>query len=746
MTIVGAGVGPESPDELARLAKVLTESGEHLISGGQADTGVVPGLEEEGGAEAPRLRDVLRRYGAAPLLVLGGIYSVTQLDQNAFATLAPNIAQTFHLKTTTLLGINAASAVLVVPLTIPWAILADRGRRARLVALGATLWSVFVAFTAIATTTFLLGLARIGIGSGVSSLEPVQGGMLADYYPVAARSRIYAAQFTAYPIGGLLGPLVAGLVAWIAGGKSGWRWAFVVIAPLGIILAVRAMFLREPDRGGHERKGVVQAPTVEAVSSDQVSEPHWPRIPFATGMHRLMEIQSLRYLYVGMGVLGFAVIGGPTLLSLYFQHHWGLGPLGRGVVFSIAAAGSVIGLPIGGIVGDRLFRTRPSWPLFLMGASIPLFTIVASGALYLPALWAVVLIYTLAVAVTSIAFAPLRMMLAAIAPPPLRSLSFAMLNIATFLMGGLLGGILLGAISDATNPRFAYTLLIIPGVVAGVLVVYGSRFVTADIGMVVEDIKEADRSAQRRLQGSHNLVEVRNVDFFYGPVQILFGIDLDVPEGEIFSLLGTNGAGKSTLLRNICGLEHPLRGSIRFLGEDTTYLDAEQLITLGISLMPGGKGVFPLLSVEENLRMGGYHFARDKRRIDADMEQIYHWFPVLNERRRQPAGKLSGGEQQMLALSRAFILRPRLLCIDELALGLSPAVVQSLLAILREMNAKGTSMIIVDQSVGIALEVSTKTAFLEKGRVRFAGPTAELAGRPDLIRSVFLAGAIPEQP
>jgi ABC-type branched-subunit amino acid transport system ATPase component len=726
--------------QLAELTRVLTD-GDAYAGGsvGEAVLRVVPGMEGEVDDKGPSLGEVLKKYGAAPLLVLSSVYAVSQLDQSAFATLAPNIASTFHLKTSTLLAINGASALLVLPLVIPYAVLADRGRRTTLVAAGAAIWAIFVGLTAFVVTTFQLALTRICTGIGQAAIEPVHGSLLADYYPVNSRSRVYATHFAAYPAGGVLGPVLAGLVAWIVGGPDAWRWAFAVIAPLGFIVAIRALFLHEPERGGHERQGVITA-IDEGVATDDLDH-KVPRIPFATGFRRLMEIESLRYLYVGMGVLGFAVISGPALLSLYFQDYWNVQPLGRGIIFSIAAAGSAIGLPIGGIVGDRLFRVKPSWPLFLMGASIPLFTLVATASLYLPYLWMVVLVYALAVAVTSVAFAPLRMMLAVIAPPPLRSLSFAMLGISLFLMGGLAGGIILGAVSDATSPRFAYSLLVIPGIIAGLLVVYGSQYVMGDIAMVVEDILEGDEAAKRRRTKADHLVEVRNVDFRYGPVQILFGVDLDVPEGEIFALLGTNGAGKSTLLRAVCGLDHPLRGSVRFAGDEITYLESEQLLRLGIALMPGGKGVFPSMTVDENLKMGSFLWRRDRKRHEADVAQIFEWFPALRERRHHQASMLSGGEQQILALSRAFLARPKLLCIDELSLGLAPTIVESLFAILREMNERGTSILVVEQSVNIALAVSNTAVFLEKGKVRFSGPTADLIDRPDLLRSVFLEGA-----
>jgi ABC-type branched-subunit amino acid transport system ATPase component len=265
--------------------------------------------------------------------------------------------------------------------------------------------------------------------------------------------------------------------------------------------------------------------------------------------------------------------------------------------------------------------------------------------------------------------------------------------------------------------------------------------VKGDIAMVVDDIAAAHRAAERHAHEGKNVIEIRNLDFFYGSTQVLFGVDLDIPDGEIVALLGTNGAGKSTLLRVITGLDHPRRGQVRYRGEDVTYLEAEQILELGIAQMPGGHATFPGMTVDENLRVGTFSFRKDRARVDRDMEQVYEWFPVLRERRRQLASTLSGGEQQMLALGKAFLLRPKVLCIDELSLGLSPAVTGELLGIVRAIHGQGTTVVIVEQSFNIALSVATRAVFMEKGEVRYSGPAQALHKRPDLLRSVFLSRA-----
>jgi branched-chain amino acid transport system ATP-binding protein len=241
--------------------------------------------------------------------------------------------------------------------------------------------------------------------------------------------------------------------------------------------------------------------------------------------------------------------------------------------------------------------------------------------------------------------------------------------------------------------------------------------------------------------GGSPLLECHGIDMAYGPVQILFGVDFAVREGEIVALLGTNGAGKSTLLKGICGLVKPKRGSVIFNGEDVTNLPADITTHRGISLMPGGKGVFPTLTVAENLRLAAWLIRSDQARVEAAKNEVEALFPILKARSGQMAGNLSGGEQQMLALGGALMTMPKLLMIDELSLGLAPTIVAQLLEVVREIHRRGTTIVIVEQSINVALNLAERAVFMEKGAVRFEGRAAELLERPDILRSVFIAGA-----
>jgi ABC-type branched-subunit amino acid transport system ATPase component len=207
------------------------------------------------------------------------------------------------------------------------------------------------------------------------------------------------------------------------------------------------------------------------------------------------------------------------------------------------------------------------------------------------------------------------------------------------------------------------------------------------------------------------------------------------------ALRGTNGAGTSTLLKVISGLCLPHHGTIRLHGRDITYVEPTRRVELGISQVPGGRGVFGPMSVAENLRVLAYSHGRDRRAVDRGIDASFEAFPRLAERRSQQASTLSGGEQQMLGLATAFILRPRLLLIDELSLGLAPKVVGELLDMVRRINQEGAAVVLVEQSVNVALSVVDHAYFMEKGEIRFDGKAADLLTRPDLLRSVFLEGA-----
>jgi ABC-type branched-subunit amino acid transport system ATPase component len=234
------------------------------------------------------------------------------------------------------------------------------------------------------------------------------------------------------------------------------------------------------------------------------------------------------------------------------------------------------------------------------------------------------------------------------------------------------------------------------------------------------------------------ILSVSGLDFAYGQLQILFGINLEVRRGEALALLGTNGAGKSTLLKVISGMARPSAGTVCIDGVDVSGVPAEKLVKRGLVLVRGGHGVFPDMTVAENLDLQALILGRDRALIAQRRQAVFERFPRLAERLDNKAGSMSGGEQQQLALAKALLLDPTVLCIDELSLGLAPIVVQELIQIVRSIHDGGTTVVLVEQSLNIAAELCQRAVFLEKGQVRFEGPTKDLLERDDIARAVFL--------
>jgi branched-chain amino acid transport system ATP-binding protein len=232
------------------------------------------------------------------------------------------------------------------------------------------------------------------------------------------------------------------------------------------------------------------------------------------------------------------------------------------------------------------------------------------------------------------------------------------------------------------------------------------------------------------------LLEVRDLNVYYGAIHALQGISFRVSEGEIVTLIGANGAGKSTTLRTISGLLRPRRGSVHFKGQDITMTPAEQIVRLGIGQVPEGRKIFAPLTVRENLEMGAYT-RTDSDEIERSIQRVFASFPRLRERTEQLGGTLSGGEQQMLATARGLMSRPSLLLMDEPSMGLSPILVEEIFRIIREINAQGTSILLVEQNALMALNVAHRAYVLETGRIVLEGSSQEVRESPR-VREAYL--------
>lgn len=234
-----------------------------------------------------------------------------------------------------------------------------------------------------------------------------------------------------------------------------------------------------------------------------------------------------------------------------------------------------------------------------------------------------------------------------------------------------------------------------------------------------------------------NILEVRNLETFYGPVMALRGVSIEVPEGQIVTILGANGAGKTTLMKTVSGALAPHKGSIQFRGERIDGKEPDVLVHKGLAHVPEGREVFPFLTVAENLAMGAYT-RKDRSEVARDVEMVYDYFPVLKERQKQTAGTLSGGQQQMLSIGRGLMSRPSLMLLDEPSLGLSPLLVQEIFEIVRRLNKEqGVTILLVEQNAQVALQTADYGYVLEIGRIVMAGDAERLLNSQD-IREFYL--------
>ena len=233
------------------------------------------------------------------------------------------------------------------------------------------------------------------------------------------------------------------------------------------------------------------------------------------------------------------------------------------------------------------------------------------------------------------------------------------------------------------------------------------------------------------------MLKVNDINVYYGAIHAIKGVSFEVNDGEIVTLIGANGAGKSTTLQTISGLLHSRTGSIEFLGESLMGIPAHKVVSKGLAQVPEGRRVFLQMTVEENLEMGAY--TRSGSGIDADLEKVYTYFPRLMERRRQIAGTLSGGEQQMLAMGRALMSRPKLLMLDEPSMGLAPILVEQIFEIIRTLHRAGTTILLVEQNAQAALAIADRGYVLETGKIVTAGTGAELLASPE-IKKAYLGG------
>ena len=659
--------------------------------------------------------------GLLPLVVLCAIAAVDEFDQVAFGALSPEIRTFFNLSNATFILIVSLSGALSILAAAPLGYIADKHNRVRIAQIAALIWGFASLGTGLAPVLGVLIAARFVAGVGRLVNEPVHPSLLADYYPPAVLPTVFGVHRFAIIFGSIAGP-IAGVIAIAFSGSSvaEWRPVFVILGlPIFVILLFSAR-MREPARGA----------TIDPDHAASATE----LFRFGEAYRRLRAIQTFKRTWVAAFFFGAGVLPLASFLSLFFQDIYGMGPVGRGFMVMLRGAGGAVGLVLGARV-TRYFQKRDrveQLPL-VIGAMIISFAVGLVGMALSPwLLGSVIFAFLLSVGASGF-LPPYLTQVALVAPPRIRSQGYAY-SLLFFAAGGIVLSRIAAGVGDDYGLRAGMLLLSVFVGLGGAIGMTVMRFIRRDMDEAAKSIR-----AQELAEGGTMLV-CRGVEVAYDQVQVLFDVDFDVHKGEIVALLGTNGAGKSTFLKALSGLVDPIGGAMFFEGRDITHADASVKSEMGIVQVPGGRGIFPTLSVGENLRAAGWMYRHEPGYRRDAVERVLEYFPILRQRWNTPAGNLSGGEQQMLSLAKAFIARPKLLLIDELSLGLAPTIVEQLLEIVRAIHANGTTVLLVEQSVNVALKLAKRAAFMEKGEIRFTGPTTELLKRPDILRAVFLKG------
>ncbi|MCH1434868.1 MAG: MFS transporter [Acidimicrobiales bacterium] len=689
---------------------------------------LLPGV---GGEEMP-LKEGLRKGGFYTFFVLLLLNSLDELEQSAINILGPDIAETFGVSDGTITFISTASVAFFVLGAGPMGWLADRMRRGPIVGTASLAFGFFAFLSGAAVNAFMLFVARFFTGISKANTITVHSTLLADTYPIATRGRMYATNAGVGRVFSAASPILVGGIAAIAGGVAGWRWAYFMLGIPVAVLGIAAFFIPEPERGQWEKRDVLGGglDTGEDVP-----------ISVEAAFARIWRIDTIRYMTFAMAAIGFALFPAQSIQSFFLEEEFDLDALERG--FAVAPAGILLiaFLPWVGRRFDRTFRKNPDRALRILGFLLLPATVLVPVQYFMPNVWTFAAVGALNTTFLGAAFAMIQPSIQAVVPYRLRGMGTAIITFFMFAIGGIGGGLISAFLQDAIGERptiIILTALFMP--IGGFFVIRGSGRLRRDLSLVVAELREEQAEQARQAEDPETIpaIQVNQVDFSYGQVQVLFDVSFEVKKGESLALLGTNGAGKSTILKVVTGLGTPERGVVRLNGRTITFATPEARGGLGIEMLPGGQGTWPSMSIADNLQMGAFRYRRDPADVQRRIDRVLDLYPALGERLTTRAGDLSGGQQQMLALARVMLHEPDVLIIDELSLGLAPTVVQDLLGHIDRLREQGQTMVIVEQSLNVALAIADRAVFLEKGQVRFEGPAHELAERDDLARAVFL--------
>jgi branched-chain amino acid transport system ATP-binding protein len=662
-----------------------------------------------------------------PLLVFGMSAALAGWDDQALGIAAPEIQAEFGLSIAAVVAISTYVGVITTVVGLPMGYVADRVKRVWLVRLGEVMANIGDVIQAVAPTVGVLYLGRMTAGLSRLPEGRAVTPLIADYYPSRSRARVIAFLSATGKTGALVSTPIVGFILL----RYGWRQATFSLALMAMVVSALTFLLREPVRGGVDRLEMGVSPEAAAIAQ--------PPPSFQEAIRGAWAIRTLRLQAMAGFTLSLAGTPVTVVIGLISAQKFGLDPFQRSLISTVTLAASLPTVLIAGALSDRLLARKPSTVVVLL-ASMVFFNAFSLLVTALAPSLVLMVVFQVLGSMASSALGPASFTVMSLVVPA-RYRATGMQIFTPFSLAGLLLAPALTQLGQNSSAD-RVLLLFIPVMCVGGLIYFASAASVARDIRAARAASLAQAESERARQERQNKILVcRDVDVAHGDVQILFGVDLDVREGEIVALVGTNGAGKSTLLRAICGLHPAENGAIFFDGHDITHVPAHENARDGIVFMPGGQGVFPQLTVRDNMQTAAWMNRKDTAGVAEGLERVLQFFPRLRERLDTPAGALSGGEQQMLALGQAFLLSPRLLMIDELSLGLAPAIVEQLLDAISAMRRDGVTVILVEQSLNVALNIADRAVFMEKGEVHFDGPTDQLLARPDLMRAVFMGGA-----
>ena len=734
-------MGSIDPTAKEELVDRVEDTREELRSEARGRLGVTGGDEKP-----PPLREVRREHHLSlyPLSALGILAIVDTFQGFGFRVLVPEVSATLGVSRSAVANVYLISFLASALGPFPMAALAQKARRALLIAVTAIAWSLVAISTGFVTAIGGLILVLVLDGLTTASVSALHIPFLMDSYPAQARVRAVSYYQGANSFGNVLAPLLVALFTTSLVGFT-WRGVFVALGLISLAGALSSIRLRDPGFGRWDseriRDTVRRKETgVERLREVGLSESD-VKLGFFEIVRRVTLVPTIRRLLVVQTIFGVFIIPYAVFQAFFLVERWNIGPSGRGLFVAFQAAMAVVSLSLFAKRGESMYRKDPARVVQLTAWLVGGVMIAIGLAALSPNFAIMVALFGLSSALLAPLGPSLAIAILSVIPSGTRPHASALIGIAA-AVGGIAGNLLLGTVDQQYGIVGAMVSLMIPGLVGALVLRSTAELILPDLDRMIDETLEDEEIRQIGASGGTlPMLACRKIDFSYGHVQVLFDVDFTVDDGEMVALLGTNGAGKSTLLKVVSGIGLPSAGSVRYRGADITYLDAERRLRLGITQIPGGRAVFGPMNVVENLRVFGYSLGRNRRQVDEAIERSLAAFPVLADRKDQKASTLSGGEPQMLGLAKALMLKPKLLLVDELSLGLAPVIVGQLFDMVKEINRDGTAVVLVEQSVNIALNLAQHAYFMEKGEMRFDGPSDELLRRDDLLRAVFLEGA-----